>query len=84
MIAVYNDADWMTDPAASGTRWRAFMTQGQLIVYADGTAVAGAWEVRINGRPSMAAAGNEGNERDGKLRARAVYEALTARLHEVA
>lgn len=83
MIAVYNDAEWLSDPAWSGRRWRAFMPEGQLIVYAEDSGCPGAWEVRLNRRPTAAASGDEGNERDGKLRARAVYEALTARLREV-
>lgn len=80
MMFVSSTVEWVSDPAASGTRWRAFMDHGHVKVYETGH-----WYVQtfVGGIISGMASGEAANLADGKMRALAVYEAMTCHLKEV-
>lgn len=80
MMLVQNDAEWLTQPGLNGPHWRAWMAHGDLKVYRTGHWYVAAF---VGGKLVSTASGEAANEDEGKLRARAVYEAMICTLTEV-
>lgn len=80
MMFVSSAVEWVSDPAHAGRRWRAQMDHGDLKVYETGHWYVATFE---QGKATGSASGEAATVRDGKMRALAVYEALTCHLKEV-